>query len=238
MWKLWKKIKNLVCWRKTQKHEKSCDESQVECGNSPNVSKAVSQLPQWASRLQVNQPLHSCFQRVPLNLANVNTLLFYYLESEHVNKIENMMHLLCFKVFKNTSIWHYVHWQWDSFADDINILKIWILLNDWKRQIHKKKKNEMLDNGKCISGRMNTARVLFAYSEVKSLSRVWLFSTPWTVAHQAPPSMEFSRQEYWSGLPFPSPGDLLDPGIKPGSPTLRADTLPSEPPGNPKRRVK
>ena len=68
---------------------------------------------------------------------------------------------------------------------------------------------------------------------VKSLGRVRLFATPWTVAHQAPPSMEFSRQEYWSGLPFPSPGDLPDPGIEPGSPTLRADALPSEPPGNP-----
>jgi len=72
-------------------------------------------------------------------------------------------------------------------------------------------------------------------SEVKSLSPVWLFATPWTVAHQAPPSMEFSRQEYWSGLPFPSPGDLPHPGIKPGSPTLWADALPSEPPGNPIR---
>ena len=50
-------------------------------------------------------------------------------------------------------------------------------------------------------------------------------------AHQAPPSMEFSRREYWSGLPFPSPGGLPDPGIKPGSPTLQADALPSEPPG-------
>ena len=49
--------------------------------------------------------------------------------------------------------------------------------------------------------------------KVKSLSRVRLFETPWTVAHQAPPSMEFSRQEYWSGWPFPSPGDLPDPGI-------------------------
>ena len=56
---------------------------------------------------------------------------------------------------------------------------------------------------------------------VKSLSRVWLFATPWTVAHQAPPSMGFSRQEYWSGLPCPSPGDLPNPGIEPGSPTLR-----------------
>ena len=61
---------------------------------------------------------------------------------------------------------------------------------------------------------------------------VRLFVIPWTVAHQAPPSMEFSRQEYWSGLPFPYPGDLPDPWIKPGSPTLWVDALPSEPPGN------
>ena len=59
------------------------------------------------------------------------------------------------------------------------------------------------------------------YEWVKWLSRVRLFATPWTVAYQAPPSMEFSRQECWSGLPFPSPGDLPDPGIKPGSPALQ-----------------
>ena len=57
--------------------------------------------------------------------------------------------------------------------------------------------------------------------------------TLWAVAHQAPLSMEFSRQEYWSGLPFPFPGDLLDPGIKSGSPALQADSLLSEPPGKP-----
>ena len=67
--------------------------------------------------------------------------------------------------------------------------------------------------------------------KVKSLSRVWLFVTPWTVAHQAPPSMGFSRQGYWRGVPFPSPGDLSDPGIKPRSPALQADALTSEPPG-------
>ena len=55
--------------------------------------------------------------------------------------------------------------------------------------------------------------------------------TPWTVAHQAPLSMEFSRQEDWSELPFPSPGELPDPGIEPRSPTLQADSLPTEPPG-------
>ena len=54
----------------------------------------------------------------------------------------------------------------------------------------------------------------------------------WTVAYQAPLSVGFSKQEYWSGLPFPSPGDLPDPGIKPGSPALQADALPSKPPGN------
>ena len=67
--------------------------------------------------------------------------------------------------------------------------------------------------------------------KVKSLSRVQLFVTPWTLAYQTSLSMGFSRQEYWSGLPFPSPGDLPNPGIKPGSPALQADTLPSEPPG-------
>ena len=59
----------------------------------------------------------------------------------------------------------------------------------------------------------------------KSLSRVRLFVTPWTVAHQAPPSMEFSRQEYWSGLSFPSLGDLPDPRIEPWSPVFQADTF-------------
>ena len=56
--------------------------------------------------------------------------------------------------------------------------------------------------------------------KVKSLSHVWLFATPWTVDYQAPPSMGFSKQEYCSGLPFPSPGDIPNPGIEPGSPTL------------------
>ena len=69
------------------------------------------------------------------------------------------------------------------------------------------------------------------WSEVNSLSRVQLFVTLWTVAYQAPQSMEFFRQEYWSELPFPSPGDLPDPGIEPRSPALQADVLPSEPPG-------
>ena len=62
---------------------------------------------------------------------------------------------------------------------------------------------------------------------------VRLFMTLWAVAYQAPPSMEFYRQEYCSGLPFPSPGNLPDPGINPWSPALQADALLSEPPGKP-----
>ena len=79
--------------------------------------------------------------------------------------------------------------------------------------------------------RMKTTVTKRKKVKVKSLSHV--FVTPWTGAYQSPPSVEFSRQEYWSGFPFPSPGDLPNPGIKPGCPALLADTLPSEPPGKP-----
>ena len=68
---------------------------------------------------------------------------------------------------------------------------------------------------------------------VLSLSRVRLFVTPWTAVHQAPLSLGFSRQEYWRGLPFPSPGDLSNPGIEPGSPALQAGSLPTELQGKP-----
>ena len=68
-------------------------------------------------------------------------------------------------------------------------------------------------------------------STLRHSSHVLLIVTPWTVACQSPLSMEFSRQEYWSGLPFPSPGDLPDPGTELGSPTLQADYLPCKPPG-------
>ena len=69
--------------------------------------------------------------------------------------------------------------------------------------------------------------------KAKSLSHVQLFVIPWAVACKAPLSMGFSRQEHWSGLPFPSPGDLPEPEIEPRSPALQADSLPSEPPGKP-----
>ena len=82
-------------------------------------------------------------------------------------------------------------------------------------------------------------------SKSSSKREVWLFwfvtkscltlATPWTVACQTSLSIGFSRKEYWSGLPFPSLGNLPDPGIKSGSPALQADSLPSEPPGKPRK---
>ena len=72
------------------------------------------------------------------------------------------------------------------------------------------------------------------YTHVCMLSCVLVFVTPGTVAHQAPLSMGFPRQDYWSGLPFPSPGDLLNPGIKPVSPALAGKFFTTEPPEKPK----
>ena len=96
-----------------------------------------------------------------------------------------------------------------------NILKVKFLYKLW---IYFPFITEALDSF-CIIG------------EVKSLSRVWLFVTPWTVAYQGPLSVGFFRQEYWSELPFSSPGDFPNPGIKPRSPELQEDALTSEPPG-------
>ena len=84
----------------------------------------------------------------------------------------------------------------------------------------------------------NIFRMHISWLFSQTLSRVQLFTTPWTVAHQASPSMGFSRQEYWSGLPFPSLGDLPNPGIEPESPALQADALTSEPPGKPSYRLR
>ena len=80
--------------------------------------------------------------------------------------------------------------------------------------------------------RCSISLIIRERKKVKLFSRVLLLATPWTVAYQAPASMGFSKQEYWSGLRFPSPGDLPNPGIELRSPALQADTLPSEPPGN------
>ena len=87
--------------------------------------------------------------------------------------------------------------------------------------------------GGCRGGVGLTCEPACSVAVVQLLSRVRLFVTPRTVAYQAFQSMGFSRQEYWSGLPFLSPGDLPNPGMEPKSPALEADALPTEPPGKP-----
>ena len=101
------------------------------------------------------------------------------------------------------------------------------VVSDFYLQLHKMNR-EGLGSAQRIFG-----TTLLTCEPVKLFSCVWLFAGYSSVAYQASPSKEFSRQEYWSGLPFPSPRDLPDPGIKASSPTLQADTLPSEPPGKP-----
>ena len=107
------------------------------------------------------------------------------------------------------------------------VLKLFGLNKDFRSKLKKKKKYY-------LSNYIHYFKYLFHYwwhNYFIKCQWKWSRSTPWTVAHQAPPSMGFSRQEYWSGVPFPSPGDLPDPGIKPGSPAFQADALTSEPPG-------
>ena len=115
-------------------------------------------------------------------------------------------------------------------------LIVWITIN-WKIL----KEMGILDHLTCLlrnlyAGQEATVRIghgTTGKKKVKSLSSVRLFATLWTISYQAPPSMGFSRQEYWSWKPFPSPGYPPNPGIKPRSSALQADALYSEPPGKP-----
>ena len=105
-------------------------------------------------------------------------------------------------------------WDWTVFVVQL-ISRVWLFATPWTVQLIR-----LL----CLPPALRLSEW------VRSLSRVLLFEASWTVAHQAPLSMGFSRQEDWSGLPFPSPGDLPNPGIEPRSPAFQADTLTSEPP--------
>ena len=107
-------------------------------------------------------------------------------------------------------------------------------LSTEQKQTHRHKEQICSCQGKWDGGEMDCEfgisrfKLLHIECVCQSLSRVQLFMTPWTVAHQAPLSMEFSRQEYWRQLPFSSLGDLPNPGIKVRSSTLRVDALQSE----------
>ena len=109
------------------------------------------------------------------------------------------------------------HPDWAHVA--LNKIRLWVT-----------RKNRKGNTGRQLTRWMTTWQLVKSENVSRS-SHVLLFATPWTVARQDPLSMGFSRQEYWSRLPFASPGDLPHPGIKPRSPALQADSLPSEPPG-------
>ena len=86
---------------------------------------------------------------------------------------------------------------------------------------------------KRLSSSSSIARYSMCACMLSCFCLVWIFATLWTVAHQAPLSIGFSRQEYWSGLPFPSPGDLPDPRMEPGCPELQVDSSPLSHQGSP-----
>ena len=141
-------------------------------------------------------------------------------------QIPEPWHLICLNWVLN------IHWPWPSF-----LTLIWFLSWVFGQECCNGLMAAIILNAQHLTARRGSLlrKIAFGFSlkwsEVKSLSCVWLFVTPWTVACQAPLSMGFSRQEYWSGLPFSSPGDLPNPGIKPGSPELQADSLLAEPQG-------
>ena len=128
-----------------------------------------------------------------------NNLIFFY----KVKHTRNMQ-------FSNTTLRYLFKWNKDRFTQNLVYKYLFVQYVALFTFTPKWKQHEYLSLGKSIS------KMWYSH-KWNVLSHVWLFATPWTVAHQAPLSMEFSRQEYWSGLPFSSPGDLPDPGIKLGS---------------------
>ena len=113
--------------------------------------------------------------------------------------------------------------------------KCQMIINAWKESFKRTKK---VTEGGILEVNLNyllrnRKKSIFHCVRAKLLSHIWQFVIPWTVACQSPLFMGFSRQEYWSGLPCPPPQDLPNPGIKLRSPALKADSLPSDPPGMP-----
>ena len=159
-----------------------------------------------------------------VNLAYFLIVHYFTLQSVLIWTFNYMVFLLVASEHSAWSQCSFSNWPVPATYSSVLAWRISVDRGTWRATVHGVAKSDTMEQ-------LSTAQC--AIVKVKLLSRVRFFVTAWTVAYQAPPSMEFSRQEYWSGLSFPSPGDLPNPGIEPGSPALQADTLPSEPPGKP-----
>ena len=139
------------------------------------------------------------------------------------------------------------HETWNADLHELGKMYLWVGLKislrkncRWEMQL-KKKPNPLI----LLDHLQSLPRFIFFFKtfpiascmSAQLLSRVWLFGTPRAVAHQAPLSMEFSRQEHWGGFTFPSPGDLPDPATEPGSPVLAGGFCATGPPGTPLSRM-
>ena len=115
-------------------------------------------------------------------------------------------------------------------------LRVWIALGYGSKLFQGSKYSDRWSNQYQLFFQVRVGLLLYCLCMLSCFSCVRVFAALWTVAHQDPLSMRFSRQEYWSGLPCPPPGDLPDPEIKamfPASPALQKDSLPTESPGKP-----
>ena len=112
---------------------------------------------------------------------------------------------------------------------EIEMKKTKAKINETKRKFFEKINTIHKPLVKLIKKKEKRTQIKIRNEKREITTDIQPLATPWTIAYQVPPSIGFSRQACWSGLPFPSPGDLPDPGIKPGSPTLQADALLSEP---------
>ena len=206
-----------ACFGKTSTPEKSTS------GRAPPSMRwsILFLLQEWPIFWTLFSAAHF-LQRFVLNSPEGDPHLFRWFTVPTQSQLENFHNTSCF--------WHWCYilvtnWCWSWSCNTLNTwhMKSWFIGKDpdagkdWRQTTE----DEMVGWHYRLSGRESDSEVA---------PYVWLFATPWTVVCQAPPSMGFPRQEDWSGLPFPSPGDLPNPGIKPGSPTLQVDSLLSETP--------
>ena len=190
--------------------------------NLPAMQKIWVQFLSWEDSLEESMATHTSILAWRIPMAGYSS--WDCKESDMTEQLSTTQHSIYVCFYCN--LWPFSIWQWNSYMQ-INIILFYYLPCSKKG----------FEDGCFLRTRIKMGhfcrmQVVPKCSEsVSHSSHVWLFATPWIVDCQAPLSMGFPRQEYWSGLPFPSPGYLPNPEIKPRYPALQADSLPSEPPG-------